>query len=87
MEAARKYPAVHEIGLKSRAHYEGLISITDGDEDIIPIFLKDPQGDLKIISSFNTNFEDIAEGYRLVYLGKMFDLDEAVKVNAPTGPT
>lgn len=75
-EAARQYPAIHEIELKDKDHYEGLIEITKSDKDIVPLFLKNPEGDLQIISSFSTDFNDITEGYRLAYLGKMFDVDE-----------
>ncbi len=77
-ETARKFPAVQEIELKDKEHYEGLIEITKADENIVPVFLKTPDGDLKIISSFSKQFEDIHEKYRLVYLGKMFDIDETV---------
>ncbi len=77
-ETARKYPAVHEIELKDREHYNGLIEIAKADENIVPIFLKTPDGDLKIISSFSIEFNDIKEGGHLVYLGKMFDVDNAV---------
>lgn len=79
-EAARKYPTIHEIPLNDVGHYEGLIEIIKADEHIIPIFLKDPQGDLQIISSFSTNFEDITEGYKLVYLGKKLEPDSFAKV-------
>ncbi|TMM59022.1 cell shape-determining protein [Maribacter algarum] len=75
MEATRKYPAIQEIDLSDTNHYQGLIEITNSDEDIIPLFLKDDQGDLKIISSFNQEFGDIQEGYKLVYLGKAFDVE------------
>ncbi|WP_149273620.1 cation:proton antiporter [Pareuzebyella sediminis] len=75
-ETARKYPAVHEIELKDNTHYEGLIEITKAEDHIIPIFLKTPDGDLKIISSFSTEFTDIGEGYRLVYLGRVFDVED-----------
>ncbi|MGP1991778.1 cation:proton antiporter [Zobellia laminariae] len=75
-ETARKFPAVHEIELKDKEHYEALIEITKADENIVPIFLKTPKGDLQIISSFSTDFEDITDKYRLVYLGKVFDVDE-----------
>ncbi|WP_343488348.1 sodium:proton antiporter [Allomuricauda sp. d1] len=74
-EAVRKYPAINEIELKDKEQYDGLIEITKADEHIIPIFLKDKQGDLKIISSFSKEFTDIDEGYKLVYLGKMFNVD------------
>lgn len=77
-EMARKYAAVHEIVLKDKEHYDGLIEITKADNDIVPIFLKTTEEDLRIISSFSTEFNDIKEGYRLVYLGKMFDVDEPV---------
>jgi NhaP-type Na+/H+ or K+/H+ antiporter len=77
MEAARKYPEIHEIELKSQSHYDDLIKITKKDEDIIPIFLKTHDGDLKIISSYSKEFKDIQKGYRLVSLGKMFGQDKS----------
>jgi len=75
MEATRKYPAIQEIELNDTKHYLSLIEITNSDEDIIPLFLKDNQGDLKIISSFSKGFKDIQEGFKLVYLGKAFDVE------------
>ena len=82
MEAARKYPAIHEIALDSQKHYLDLIEITKSDVDIIPIFLKTPDGELKIISSYSGQFKDINKGYHLVYLGKMFDIDETALKSA-----
>lgn len=76
IETARKFPAVHEIKIENQKHYEELIEITKTDDDIVPIFLKFHDGDLKIISSYSTKFSDIKEGYKLVYLGKMFNVDE-----------
>ncbi len=73
VEAARKYPKVHEIELDDQAHYDSLIEITKNDEDIIPIFLKTHDGDLKIMSSYSKEFKDIKKGYKLVYLGKAFN--------------
>ncbi|MFD0799658.1 cation:proton antiporter [Maribacter chungangensis] len=80
-EAARKNPAIHEIALKDTEHYKGLIEITKADPDIVPLFLKSPSGDLKIISAFSKEFSDIKEGYKLSYLGKMFP-DETKKGTA-----
>ena len=85
MEAARKYPAIHEIALNGQEHYQDLIDITETDEDIIPIFLKTPEGELKIISSHSDQFKDIKKGYRLVYLGKMFDIDQSAPKAEVTG--
>lgn len=75
MEATRKYPAIQEITLNDLKHYQELIEITNSDENIVPLFLKDNQGDLKIISSFNKEVNDIQEGFKLVYLGKAFDVE------------
>jgi len=46
---------------------------------MIPLFLKDDEGELHIISSYNTEFEEIGEGYKLVYLGKPFDVEKVVQ--------
>jgi hypothetical protein len=75
MEATRKYPAIHEIELTSEEHYHGLIELTKKDDDIIPLFIKTPSGELEIIGSFSDKVQEIREGFKLVYLGKMFDLD------------
>ncbi|WP_047246909.1 cation:proton antiporter [Maribacter thermophilus] len=73
-ETARKYPVIHEIELNDTEHYEGLIEITKADPEIIPLFLKTPDGDLKIIPAHSKKFTDIEKGSKLVYLGKMFDI-------------
>ncbi len=70
-EVARNYPAIHEIIIKDKEHYEKLIEITNNDTDIIPIFLKNLQGELEIISSYNTEINDVGQGWKLVYLGKL----------------
>ncbi len=77
-DAARKYPAMHEIDLKDKEHYDGLIEITKADNDIVPVFLKDGSGDLKIISSYSKDFTDINGDYKLVYLGKVFDAETEI---------
>ncbi|AWX44471.1 K(+)/H(+) antiporter NhaP2 [Flagellimonas maritima] len=74
-EAARKFPTIHEIELKDQEQYMGLIEITKADKDIIPLFLKDERGDLKIISAFGKDSMNINKGFKLVYLGKAFDFE------------
>lgn len=78
-EAARKFPAIHEIELHDTEHYEGLIEITKADNDIVPLFLKNPDGNIQIITAFSKDFTDIQEGYKLAYLGKMFPTDDSEK--------
>ena len=76
-DAVRKYPSVNEIELKDAEHYNALIEITKTDNDIIPIFLKTPDNELKIISAFSKEvIKDIKDDCKLVYLGKVFDFDK-----------
>ena len=81
-ELTRKHPSIQEIDLEDKAHYEKLITISNNDEDIIPLFVKDNEGELHIISSNNLAFKNIEKGYQLVYLGKPFDVE-----NVPTAET
>lgn len=69
-EVANKYPSIQEKKLADRSNFESLIKITDKDKDIIPLFLKDNEGELHIISSQNMNAHKIEKGWYLVYLGK-----------------
>lgn len=66
----KKYPVIHEIEINDEAHFKKLVEITINDKDSIPLFVKDTNGELEIISSYSLENPDIAEGYLLVYLGK-----------------
>lgn len=72
-EAANKYPSIQEIQLSNRAHYDSLIEITNKDKNIIPLFVKDTEGELHIISFNNKNVDKIEKGWHLVYLGQPID--------------
>jgi len=76
LEVSRKHPSIQEIDLKDKGHYEELIKISNNDADIIPLFVKDNEGELHIISSYNLEVDNIEKGYQLVYLGKPYDVDE-----------
>ncbi|PKG51972.1 MULTISPECIES: cation:proton antiporter [Olleya] len=75
-EVTRKFPSIQEIEIIDKDHLLDLINTTIKDKDIIPLFIKDEEGELHIISSYNTNFEDIEEGSYLVYLGKPLDVEK-----------
>ncbi|WP_420603577.1 cation:proton antiporter [Flagellimonas sp.] len=75
MDAVRKYPAIHEIDLRDKKHYDSLIDITLKDNDIIPVFTKSPDGSIEIMPANSKDFSPNGEGHKLVYLGKMFDID------------
>ncbi|MCL6274210.1 cation:proton antiporter [Muricauda sp. 2012CJ35-5] len=70
MEVVRKYPAIQEIALKDKAHYDQLIDLINEDSDIIPVFTKAPGGNIDIIPADSKDFTPSQEGYKLVYMGK-----------------
>lgn len=74
-EVSRRYPTIHEVKLNGKSHYSGLIEISKTDPDIIPLFVKTQDGDLKIIPS-NSSEVNIEEGYQLVYLGKKIQKED-----------
>ncbi|MFB9056843.1 cation:proton antiporter [Mariniflexile ostreae] len=79
-ELTRKHPSIQEIDLKDKAHYDSLIKITKTGKDIVPLFIKDADGGLHIISSNSLNIEDLEDGSQLVYLGKPFDVEKVQDV-------
>ena len=81
-EVARKYPAIHEIDIEGKEHYEKLIKLSESDVNIIPLFLKDDKDELHIISNIDKEEESFTEGWKLAYLGKSFDV-EKIQVENP----
>ena len=75
-ETVRNYPAIHEIDLKDKNHYDSLIDITQQDRDIVPVFTKSPNGSIDIIPANSKDFDPKGEGYKLVYLGKALNTTE-----------
>ena len=78
-ETTRKYPAIHEIILDNKAHYESLIELSLKDRDIIPLFLKDQENQLHVITNIDKEEEEFTEGWKLAYLGKPFDVEKIQK--------
>ena len=83
-ETTRRYPAVHEMDLRDKEHFENLIAVSEKDVDIIPLFLKDETGELHIIANIDKDEEEFTEGWKLVYLGKPFDVEKVKKKEAST---
>jgi Trk K+ transport system NAD-binding subunit len=78
-ETTRKYPAIHEMDITDKDHYENLIELGGRDQNIIPLFLKDESNELHIISNIDKDDEEFTEGWKLVYLGKPFDVEKIQK--------
>ncbi|WP_179021428.1 cation:proton antiporter [Winogradskyella forsetii] len=75
-EVTRKFPSIQEIDIEDKTHFANLIEITNKDKDMIPLFFMDAEGELHIITSDHTEFENINEDSKLIYLGKPFDVEE-----------
>ena len=70
---SKKYPSVQEVLIENKEHYQSILELTKSDKDIIPIFLKDTNDELIIISSDNNQIE-VGEDWKLIYLGKPIDV-------------
>jgi len=75
-EVTRNFPSIQDIDIDDKAHYKSLIEITNKNKDMIPLFLKDDEGELHIISSYNTDVDVLGKDSKLVYLGKPFDVEK-----------
>ncbi|XLS29219.1 cation:proton antiporter [Flavobacteriaceae bacterium M23B6Z8] len=70
MEVARDYPKINEIPLVSHEQFLEELKELNEVKDTIPVFIKNLQGDLKIIANFKNDDIKIEKGYQLVYMGK-----------------
>ncbi|NNK27104.1 MAG: sodium:proton antiporter [Flavobacteriaceae bacterium] len=69
LELSQRHPTIHEISLNDKTNYDEFIELTKNDIDMIPLFVKDDNGELHIISP-NNGSDEIGENWHLVYLGK-----------------
>ncbi|GGW57434.1 sodium/proton antiporter (CPA1 family) [Winogradskyella epiphytica] len=76
IEVTRKYPAIQEIDIEDVEHYKSLIAMASKDNNMIPLFLKDDEGELHIISLHNNEADKVGQNFKLVYLGKPFDVEK-----------
>ncbi|MEM8846079.1 MAG: sodium:proton antiporter [Bacteroidota bacterium] len=77
-ETSEKYPSIHEIDIKGKEHYDALIREASEDMDIVPIFTKTPDGNIDIMPLNYKDFNPNGEGYKLVYLGKVLELEKQI---------
>ncbi|NQY07348.1 MAG: sodium:proton antiporter, partial [Flavobacteriaceae bacterium] len=65
-ETARKHPKIHEIEVKDKDDYKRLIELTQDDDEVIPLFIKDSNGELDIIAANHQEIDKISNGNMLV---------------------
>ncbi|WP_340064071.1 sodium:proton antiporter [Ascidiimonas aurantiaca] len=75
MEVARDYPKINEVPLTSKEHFKEEMELLGYEKEAIPLFIKDPSGELHIIAGISSGFT-IGEGSKIVYLGKPRNLIE-----------
>ena len=70
-EVTRNYPTINEIAIETSQEYHTLAQIIADDTNMVPLFVKEKDGTIDIISSFVQSLElKSFEGCQLVYLGK-----------------
>jgi len=69
---AEQFPMLNEVDVSTKEAYEELINKLRDDKERIPIFIKDQDDELTIITSLSSEAQEINEKSKLVYLGKEF---------------
>lgn len=72
-EIVRNYPELNEIALKNEAHFHELMALAKDEKNIVPIFVKSPDGNIDMIPGFSERVTQIKSGYTLVYLGQKIE--------------
>lgn len=72
-EVARDYPFIHEIEIPNADFLKSLLAKLHWEEHAIPVFIKDPGGQLQILTSKPEDMP-IVDGTALVYMGKKLEL-------------
>jgi NhaP-type Na+/H+ or K+/H+ antiporter/Trk K+ transport system NAD-binding subunit len=75
-EVVRKFPKINEVAIDSEEDYHNLAGMMAKDQNMVPLFVKEKDGTINIISSFMKEVDaDSFEGGHLVYLGKPMDTE------------
>lgn len=70
-EVTRNYPTINEIAIETAKEYHTLAQIIADDANMVPLFVKEKDGSIEIISSFVQSLAlKSFQGCNLVYLGK-----------------
>lgn len=70
-EVSRKYPTIQEVPINSEEEYHSIVDILLKNRDMIPLFVKEKDGTIDILSSFAQQLElKSFEGSVVAYLGK-----------------
>jgi len=77
-QVARQYPTIQEVPINSAEEYLAVAEVLTNDIDMVPLFVKEKDGTIDIISSFTAQLElKSFQGCNVVYLGKPMQEEEA----------
>ncbi|WP_353777181.1 cation:proton antiporter [Winogradskyella sp. 3972H.M.0a.05] len=72
LDVVEKHPEIKEVSVQDEEEYLKYLSQMNGENDRVPLFIKDNKGELHIIPSINGNVESIIDSKsKLVYLGEL----------------
>lgn len=78
-EVVRKFPKINEVAIESEDDYHKLAGMMAKDPNMVPLFVKEKNKTIHIISSFVKEVDtDSFEGGFLVYLGKPMDIETMI---------
>lgn len=72
---AEKYPVIREVNVDDAEAFNRFIERVVAEDDSIPLFLKDPNGELSVLPSDSKSITKVAKGSQLVYMGKGIDME------------
>ncbi|MDX1461986.1 MAG: sodium:proton antiporter [Marinirhabdus sp.] len=75
-EVARDYPSIQEIEVDDNSKFMNVLNAIRENEEAIPLFIKDPGGNLKLIDTLSEF--DVDQGSVIAYLGKPIDFEDVV---------
>ena len=80
VDLAEKYPGILEIKIDDEKHYKSLLSLSYDNDEIVPLFVKDGENKIKILSANQKKKAKISENSYLAYIGKPIDVEDVQKV-------
>ncbi len=81
MDVAQHYPSIQEIPVENSKQFLQMLTLLGEDDSAIPLFLKQPDGYLELISA--PKELEVTEGSNLVYMGKPIDFEEVLNATRP----
>lgn len=77
-DIAKNFPIINEIEISNDESFKKISELLDGDDNSVPVFIKNDIGELTIYRPYHANEYEASEGSKMVYLGKPIDVEKTV---------